>query len=345
MNIWRNPEWRKESVCLGAAGLLLSLAGLLISVNAALYGLAVSVCLNLIYAFITYRRYRDIRGMSQEIDRILHGEEYLELGNYREGDLSVLRDEVYKMTVRLREQAEHLREEKNFLADTLADISHQIRTPLTSLNLMVSRLRQPNLGQEARMELLINMKQLLSQVEWLVESLLKMSKLDADSVPFSREYIPMDEFLRQALRSLEIPMELKEQTLELEVEDGCGFAGDYAWTMEAVMNVLKNCMEYTPVGGKIYVRAKETPIFTELVIQDSGPGIAKDDMPHLFERFYRGRQAGKNSFGIGLALSRAILGKEDGVIKAENVGEECGIEGKGNGISGSRFIIRFYKKM
>lgn len=331
MSLWRNPEWRKEAAALLGLGAAVSVSGLLVSKETALYTFAVSFMLNLIYFILTWKRYRNIQKMSLEIDRILHGEEQLELGSYREGDLSVLRDEIYKMTIRLREQAEHLRGEKVYLADTLADISHQIRTPLTSLNLMVSRLQQPDMDQRKRRELLIEMKRLLGRVEWLVESLLKMSKLDADSVPFSREYISMESFVREAVQTLEIPMELKNQSLVPEIPENCGFTGDYAWTMEAVMNVLKNCMEYTPEGGTLYVTAKKNPLFTELVIQDSGPGITEENMAHLFERFYRGRQAGKNSFGIGLALTRAILSKENAVIRAENAPE-----------GGSRFIIRFY---
>lgn len=331
MELWRNPEWKKEAVGLAGVSIVLSMSGLLVSVEAAVYAFGVSAVLNLICFALTRKRYDSIRKMSLEIDRILHGEEQLELGSYREGDLSILRDEVYKMTIRLREQAERLRGEKVYLADTLADISHQIRTPLTSLNLMVSRMQQPDMDEKKRRELFMEMKRLLGQVEWLVESLLKMSKLDADSVPFSREYISMEKFLGEAVQSMEIPLELKNQDLELTVQRHCGFTGDYAWTMEAVMNVLKNCMEYTPEGGKLYVAAKENPLFTELIIRDSGPGISQEDMPHLFERFYRGRQSGKNSFGIGLALTRSILGKENGVIKAENVKE-----------GGSRFVIRFY---
>lgn len=331
MDLRRNPEWKKEMTGLLGAGGLISAVGLWVSKETALYALAVSVFMNGIYFMLTWKRYKNMRRLSLEIDRILHGEEELELGSYREGDLSILRDEIYKMTVRLREQAERLKGEKGYLADTLADISHQIRTPLTSLNLLVSRMQQPDMDEGKKRELLVEMKRLLGQVEWLVESLLKMSKLDADSIPFSQEHISMEHFVRRAVQTLEIPMELKNQHLTLEIPENCGFTGDYAWTMEAVMNVLKNCMEYTPEGGKIYVRAKENPLFTELVIADSGPGIAKEDMAHLFERFYRGKQAGKNSFGIGLALARAILSKENAVIRAENIPD-----------GGSRFIIRFY---
>lgn len=331
MDLWRNPEWKKQAAGLLGTGLLLSAAGLLVSTKTALFVFAATLVLNAAYFLLTRQRYRNIRQMALEIDRILHGEEQLELSSYREGDLSILRDEIYKMTVRLRDQAEHLKSEKIYLADALADISHQIRTPLTSLNLTVSRLQQSDLDGRARRELLREMKRLLGQVEWLVESLLKMSKLDADSVPFSNEWIEMNGFLRQALQTLEIPMELKNQSVILDIPEGCGYTGDYAWSMEAIMNVLKNCMEYTPENGNIYITAKENPLYTELVIRDSGSGISESDLEHLFERFYRGRQAGKNSFGIGLALTRSILNKENAVIRAENAPE-----------GGSRFIIRFY---
>lgn len=331
MDLWRNPEWKKQAAGLLGTGVLLSAAGLLVSAETALFVLAATLILNAAYLLLTRQRYNIIRQMALEIDRILHGEEQLELSSYHEGDLSILRDEIYKMTVRLRDQAEHLKSEKVYLADSLADISHQIRTPLTSLNLTVSRLQQPELDGRAGRELLREMKRLLGQVEWLVESLLKMSKLDADSVPFSMERIEMDGFLRQALRTLEIPMELKNQSVLPDVQEGCGFTGDYAWSAEAVMNVLKNCVEYTPENGKIYIAANENPLYTELVIRDSGPGISETDLDHIFERFYRGRQSGKNSFGIGLALTKSILNKENATIRAENVPE-----------GGSRFIIRFY---
>lgn len=331
MDLWRNPEWKKQAAGLLGVGFLLSVTGLFVSTETALFVFTATLILNAAYLVLTRQRYRDIRQMALEIDRILHGEEQLELSAYREGDLSILRDEIYKMTVRLRDQAEHLKSEKVYLADSLADISHQIRTPLTSLNLTVSRLQQGDLDERTRRELLREMKRLLGRVEWLVESLLKMSKLDADSVPFSMEWIEMERFLRQALQTLEIPMELKNQNVLLDVPEGCGFTGDYAWSTEAVMNVLKNCMEYTPENGNIYINAKANPLYTELAIRDSGPGISESDLGHLFERFYRGRQSGKNSFGIGLALTRSILNKESATIKAENVPE-----------GGSRFIIRFY---
>lgn len=332
MKLWRNPEWKRQTALLAGAGLLLGAAGFFISGAAALYVLFAMLVLNILFYLLTVRRYDEIETMAFEIDRILHGEERLELSNCREGDLAILRDEIYKMTVRLREQAERLQGEKSYLADSLADISHQIRTPLTSLNLAVSRMQQANFTKEGRRELLVEMKRLLSQVEWLVESLLKMSKLDAGSVEFSRERILMKGFLQQAIRTLEIPMELKNQNIVLKIEENCEFDGDYEWTMEAVMNVLKNCMDYTPDGGSILVEAKENPLFTQLVIQDSGEGISEEDLPHVFERFYRGGQAGKNSVGIGLALSRSILTRENAAIKAENAHE-----------GGSRFTIRFYR--
>ncbi|MBY0758686.1 two-component sensor histidine kinase [Drancourtella sp. An210] len=279
------------------------------------------------------RRYKDIESLTQQIDRILHGEEHLELGEFREGDLEILKDEIYKMTVRLREQNEKAKQEKVFLADALADISHQIRTPLTSLNIMLERMKQADMSEIQRKKSCRDMERMLGRMEWLITALLKMSKLDAGTVRLEKKRILAKDFVKEAVRPLEIPMELKGQTLLLKGEGDVTFQGDEAWTMEALGNVLKNCMEHTPSGGMIQIEWRENPLFTEIAVSDSGDGIAKEDLPHIFERFYRGRQSDNVNFGIGLALARSILSGEDAVITAENRKE-----------GGARFRIRFYKR-
>ena len=329
--LWRNREVRIQAGLWLAAGILLGAAGFCL--NRAAGGMAVAVwaVLTVLNWGNVIRRYREIRRLSEETDRILHGEERLELEECREGDLAVLRDEIYKMTVRLREQKDRLEEDKKYLADSLADISHQIRTPVTSLNLTVSMLQQEEMGGQRQRVLLREMKKLLGRVEWLVESLLKLSKLDAGSIPFHLERIELESFLRQAAEPLEIPLELRGQNLLFDVEEG-SFLGDRTWTQEAVLNVLKNCMEHNPTGGTLRISGRENPLYAEITIEDEGPGIDPEDLPHLFERFYRGKQAAEGSFGIGLALARAILIRENGMISAFSR------PGKG-----SCFSIRIYK--
>lgn len=278
------------------------------------------------------RRYEDVERLTQRIDRILHGEDRLELGEYREGDLEILKDEIYKMTVRLREQNDQLKREKRYLAYALADISHQIRTPLTSVNLMVERLRNPKIEEEQKRKICREMTGMLQRMEWLILALLKLSKLDAGAVTLERKKIMVEPFVKEVVEPLEIPMELREQKLVFEGPKDAYFYGDEAWTTEAVGNVLKNCMEHTPTGGTIRIAWEENPLYTEISVKDSGTGIDEKDLPHIFERFYKGRMSEHQNFGIGLSLSRSILSQEKAVITAKNAKE-----------GGSVFLIRFYE--
>lgn len=297
-----------------------------------LLGAVVTAALSGGLYFWKMRTYKKaLRQLGGEIDRILHGQEELTPGSYREGELAILRDEIYKMTVRLREQSERLSEDKRMLADSLADISHQIRTPLTTLNLMTARAAKEEDAAERR-RMMREMNRMLGRIDWLITALLKMSKLDADAICLERQTLRMEEFLQQALEPFAIQMEVREQRCRIEGADGIAFTADAAWTLEAVQNVLKNCLEYTPPGKTLVIRCQENPLYTEIAVLDEGPGIAPEDLPHLFERFYRGKNAQAASFGIGLALAQMIVNRQNGVICAENRKE-----------GGSCFKIRFYK--
>lgn len=281
---------------------------------------------------LTYRRYKNIAELGNEIDKILHSSSKFDLKRFLEGELSVLQSEIYKMTVRLREQAEALKKDKKYLADSLADISHQIRTPLTSINLIMNFLADEKLSDEQRHSLVRDLRHLLSRIDWLISTLLKISRLDAGTVRFAKNKVMVSELVKKASEPIAISMDLHNQQLILKAEGNECFEGDLAWTAEAIENILKNCMEHTPDGGVITIKARETPIYTELVISDTGTGIATEDLPHIFERFYRGKHSGKSNIGIGLALARMIISAQNGTIKAENSAD-----------GGALFTVRFYK--
>lgn len=286
-----------------------------------------------LYVYKMRKYKKSLRRLSGEMDRILHGSGELMLGSYEEGEISILRDEIYKMTVRLREQSEILAEDKEALADSLADISHQIRTPLTTLNLMTARMMREGDDPEQRKRILREMNRMLERIEWLITALLKMSKLDAGAIRLEPTDISMEGFLKKVLEPFEIQMDLRDQRCRIEGAEGMTFTADEAWTLEAVRNVVKNSLEYTPDGEALEISCEDNPLYTEISVCDSGPGIDPEDLPHLFERFYKGKNAGSSSFGIGLALAQSIMIRQNGVIRAENRQE-----------GGSRFRIRFYKQ-
>ncbi|MBE6884766.1 MAG: HAMP domain-containing histidine kinase [Ruminococcaceae bacterium] len=330
IKFFRNPEVRENLIIYLLLSLAASLAAWLYDGKFGLFTLLLCMVFTSLHLLFTYMRYKKISELSADLDTILHSGGSLPLEKYAEGELSILQSEISKMTVRLREQQQQLLDDKVLLADSLADISHQIRTPLTSINLLVSMLSEPNLSDEQRIRLSNELFGLLSRIEWLITALLKISKLDAGTVTFKKEDIPLQELLNRSVSPLLIPMELRGQALTISAEGS--FTGDISWTCEALGNIIKNCMEHTPDAGNIRISAIENPLFTEIIITDDGTGISKADLPHIFERFYKGENSNDKSFGIGLALARTIISAQNGSIKAENLPEK-----------GARFTIRFYQ--
>ncbi len=301
-----------------------------------LCGVLVLLCGGLlggVHAVFTRRRYREIAALSRQVDHILHGQNSLVIDQNDEGELSILRSEVQKMTLRLKENADALRSDKQYLKRAMEDIFHQLRTPLTAMNLEVTMLGSGDLPYRRRVELTRELKRQLGHVDWLVETLLKMSQLDAGTVALRHDRIGVRELVERASAPLAIPMELRGQELRVDVKDE-SFTGDLPWMAEALGNILKNCMEHTPEGGAVTVKAEETPIFTQITVQDTGPGFDPADIPCLFERFYRGATAGNASIGIGLAMSRMVIAAQNGTITADNPAD-----------GGARFTIRFYKSV
>lgn len=330
MKLFRNAEVRRAALVFAAVAALAVVCAWCADVRFGLFTAAVCAAFFLIF-YVTYRRrYRRIAALSEDIDRILHDDTPLALDACSEGELSILQSELQKMIRRLREQQLRLSEEKNALADALADISHQLRTPLTSINLLVSLISASDISDDRRRALSHELFDRLSQVDRFITALLKLSKLDAGAVTLAREELALDELLKRATASLLIPMELRSQTLRITAEGT--FCGDPAWTCEALSNIVKNCMEHTPENGTVEICAESNALFTQIVITDDGNGIDAEDLPHIFERFYKGKNADERSVGIGLALARTIITAQNGTLKAENRHPH-----------GAKFTARFYK--
>lgn len=323
----RNPELRRALLLGGLVTLLASAAAALLSGwRAACVTLALGVVLLGLYSVELCCRYRAMARLAADIDAVLHGNGDIHLADYGEGEVSLLRSEVRKMTLRLREQSAQLEKEKLQLADAMADISHQMRTPLTAVNLLLTSLAG-HVDEESRGDVRALRRQ-VARMDWLVESLLKLAKLDAGTARFCPETIPLSALLARAAEPFAIGMELRGQ--QLQVEASGNVRCDPAWTAEALGNILKNCSEHMQ-EGTITVRAEENAVASVVVIRDTGGGIAPQDLPHLFERYYKGENAPEQSVGIGLALSRSIAAAQNGTLTAANVP------------GGAEFTMKLYK--
>lgn len=333
MKLSDNPEIRKFLLVTVIPSLSLCFITAFFSMFTAVCGLALSSFLIICFLVFTKKRYNRINKLGESINHILHGNDSINIKSFGEGELSILESDVQKMLVRLRDQKDILEKERTFLADSIADISHQLRTPLTSINLILSLIEAPDIAEERRDELLRELSSLITKTEYLVSVLLKISKLDAGTVQFEKKPTDLYSLLKKSAEPLLIPMDIKNQKLNIYA-DNISLDCDFAWCLEAFGNILKNCTEHTPENGEIRVSAEDTPIFTEIIISDTGSGIDTEDLPHIFERFYKGRNSSKESFGVGLNLAKMIIAGHNGTIKAEN-GEPCGAE----------FTIRFYKQI
>jgi len=270
-----------------------------------------------LFLIFTLRRYKNISRLSDYLRRLSHGEKALDIRDNAEGELSILKNEIYKVTAALTEQAELLTADKRELANALTDISHQLKTPLTAIGVMADLLDDENLPPEKRQDFLANIRASINRMEWLDLTLLKMARLDADAVVLKKESAPLSDVVERALAPLLIPIEIKEQTVTISGEDA-EIVCDPEWTVEALGNVLKNAVENTPEGGSIDIVYGCNPIYAYIAVHNSGPGIDKTDLPHLFKRFYRGKNANRESAGIGLSMSYTIMKKQNGDIEAEN---------------------------
>lgn len=284
-----------------------------------------------LFFLFTRARYRKLAKLSEQIDLVLHYGERMAIDAEEEGELSVLQSEIVKMTGRIREQNDLLKREKKNLADSLADIAHQLRTPLTSANLVLSLLEKgPEPGERRR--LLQEAEELFAQMDFLLNSLLKLSRLDAGVVEFKREKIDVGGLVEMAIHPLSIALELHDIRLTVGGTAGAEISGDAVWLAEAVRNILKNCMESVGDGGWIEISWEDTLLYTEIRIHDSGAGFGREELYHLFDRFYRGKKESAAGYGIGLSLSKTIILRENGTLSAKNHPE-----------GGALFLIRFPK--
>lgn len=298
--------------------------------------LSISVCIAFGLAFaVLFLGYLKIQkkqtmDIAKRIESINLGDYSLQIDRNSEDELSLLDNQIYRTAVKFREQAENSNKDKENLQKSLSDISHQLKTPLTSIIVMVDNiLDDDDMPLEIRREFLNDIKHNTNTISFLVQSLLKLSKLDAEAVKFRYEQVEVKSIVDECIKNTAVMAEILGVRLETDCNDiilNC----DKKWLCEAVTNIIKNCIEHSH-NGNIKITAEQNKLYTKISIKDNGSGIDKEDLPHIFERFYKGKNSSDDSVGIGLSLAKTIIEKQGGYI---SVSSELN--------KGSEFVIKFF---
>ena len=273
----------------------------------------------LIFYLYDKNKSKKIKEITKMISKINNRQFDIDINDFNEGELSILKNEISKTTTMLRQVADNSVKDKLNLKDSLGDISHQLKTPLTSITIMIDNiLDNPDMDEKTRKKFLINIKREILNINFLVMSLLKLSKFDANVVKFNKESVYLKDIINESIKNVSMIKELKNITIKVSGDDNIKLLCDFKWQIESITNILKNSIEHTSEYGTVEVNYSENKLYTRILIKDNGKGIESDDLPHIFDRFYKGKNGSNDSFGIGLSLSKTIIEKEGGSITVKS---------------------------
>ena len=274
---------------------------------------------------------KEINEVIKIIEEINNKNYSFKMKDINEEDLSLLKNEIYKTTIMLNEISEISKKDKKELEESLEDISHQLKTPLTSILIMIDTLLDDeDMDQNTREDFLRNMKREVMNINFLVKSILKLSRLDTNTVKFISKKESVKEIINEAILNVSLLSDLKNVKIETNLSDSF-ITCDYKWQIEALTNILKNSIEHSYENNKVLIESSENNAYVKITIKDFGSGIAKEDINHIFERFYKGKDSDYDSIGIGLALSKSIIEKQNGKISVESSDD------------GTTFTIKYFK--
>ena len=289
--------------------------------------------LSIIFFKYNHSESKKINEITKYIEEINRGNYKLNIEENTEDELSILKNELYKITIMLKEVAENSQKDKTTLKDSLSDISHQIKTPITSILIMLDNiLSDENMPEDIKKDFIKDIKREIVNIKFLVESILKLSKIDSNSIKFIKKEVFIKDIINEAVKNVSMLSELKNIEIIVSGDDSIKTICDLKWQVEAITNILKNCIEHSYENRKIYINYNQNNMYTELKIEDNGTGIDAKDLPHIFERFYKGKNSSSDSVGIGLALSKLIIESNNGYIQ---------VDSKLN--KGTTFIIKYLK--
>ena len=287
----------------------------------------------IVCVFLHYNKSKDkkLNEITKYIEEINNKNYKLDIEDNSEDELSILKNEIYKTTIMLKESAENSKEDKIKLKDSLSDISHQLKTPLTSITILLDNIiENATMDNETKNEFVKDIKREITNINFLVQALLKLSKLDANSVKFINRDVKILDIVNDSIKNIDVLCDLKNINIEVNGNNNAKIYCDLKWQVEAVTNILKNCVEHSKNNSQIQINYEKNKVYSQIEIIDNGGGIDKEDLPHIFERFYKGKNSSSESIGIGLALSKSIIENNNGYISAES---ELG--------QGTKFTIKY----
>ncbi len=295
--------------------------------------LALEIMVLILTLYIYYKENKTINKIVNYVKELNKKNYVLEIEEQGESELSILKSELYKITVMLKEESESAKDEKKCLGKAVEDISHQLKTPLTSIRILLDNLAETEMDCKTRKECIHDISKQIENMNFLTITLLKLARFDAGTVVMKKEPISLQKVFSKIKSDLDVLLELKCQKLMIEDTKDIEIIGDYSWQVEAFTNIVKNCSEHSKEGSHIDIKFHETPFYSKIQIIDYGEGIPKKDIKHIFERFYKSSNANKDSIGIGLSLAKTIIEENNGYITCKS---EEGV--------GTTFEIKYAKR-
>lgn len=290
------------------------------------------VILLIIYIRYNYKKEKDIKDIIKCIEQINKKNYEIQIDSISEDELSILKNEIYKTTIMLKEAAENSSKDKLNLKKSLEDISHQLKTPLTSILVMLDNIiEDSNMEEKIRNDFIVDIKRNVLNINFLVQSLLKLSKFDANAIHFVKQENDLKTIIEESIKNVSTLCDLRNINIKLNIKENSKIICDDKWQIEALTNIIKNAIEHSKNNSNIIINIENNNVYSMIEVIDFGEGIAKKDIKHIFERFYRCKNTKTDSIGIGLALAKTIIEEDKGTISVESNKLE------------TKFIVKYYK--
>ena len=291
-----------------------------------------SVLFIICFCMYLRRRKKDIFELQDYMDKISRGNYELEINDNSEDELSSLKNSLYKIMVYMKEQADSARIKKVMLAQSVSDISHQLKTPLTSTQVLLDNLNDnPDMDYSTRKKFIYEALNQVNGMSWMIVSMLKLSRIDAGVVEFNNENISINKIIEEAVGNLEVIAEIKNVNIEKNIDNrnedelnksDIYIKGDYNWNREALQNIIKNAIEHSNDKGTVKINITDNDVYTAVYITNRGEKLSDKQQKQIFERYYSEAKYEDNSMGIGLPLAKAVIEKQGGYISVESDDEE-----------------------